>query len=135
MESMLSHVENLHKQEKLRLVNLSKRLDIANSFVQEDTFKDDSRIDDLKELKPKKIAKRPLRSIPQVCSFQFLFPNFCLNHLRGEENDRGKRKKLRKSQLSFGGPNPFRETANVKAHQKLKSELGQTKRRNQPLRI
>ncbi|CAL9754683.1 unnamed protein product [Musa acuminata subsp. burmannicoides] len=297
--SMLSHVENVHKQEKPRLVNLPKRLDTANSFVQEDTFKDDSRIDNLKLLKPKKIAKRPLRGIcfgrnhiffaslnlhkikkvrkskKQPSSYKILLKdipddintndlaastseatvrehchekhcrsglvednnskmvksgNYCngeslsstnrgdklkntnknvtldnfglprsclssaekllssrvtytddkgihhdfMNLLMGElkettvsrwddvelpklelngpessrntsigyvldewdeEYDQGKRKKLRKSQQSFGGPNPFQETANVKAHQKLNSELGQTKRGNQPLRI
>lgn len=83
---MLSHVENLHKQEKPRLVNLPKRLDTANSFVQEDTFKDDSRIDNLKQLKPKKIAKRPLRGI---C--------FGRNHIFFASLNLHKIKKVRKS--------------------------------------
>ncbi|WOL19379.1 ubiquitin carboxyl-terminal hydrolase 23-like [Canna indica] len=52
-----------------------------------------------------------------------------------EEYDRGKRKKLRKSQPSFDGLNPFQETAKLKAQQKSKSKLEPKRLQNQPLRI
>ncbi|XP_020244371.1 ubiquitin carboxyl-terminal hydrolase 36 [Asparagus officinalis] len=49
-----------------------------------------------------------------------------------EEYDRGRRKKVKKSTRTFGGPNPFQEIANIK----LKQHNMQSKRYgNQPLRI
>ncbi|XP_008799649.2 ubiquitin carboxyl-terminal hydrolase 23 isoform X2 [Phoenix dactylifera] len=53
----------------------------------------------------------------------------------GEEYDRGKRKKVKKSGQSFGGPNLFQESANVKAQQKMKVKMDQSRSENQPFRI
>ncbi|XP_010942106.2 ubiquitin carboxyl-terminal hydrolase 23 [Elaeis guineensis] len=52
-----------------------------------------------------------------------------------EEYDRGRRKKVKKSRQSFGGPNLFQETANVKTQQKMKVKMDQTRSGNQPFRI
>ncbi|KAG1364374.1 ubiquitin carboxyl-terminal hydrolase 23 [Cocos nucifera] len=50
-----------------------------------------------------------------------------------EEYDRRKAKKVKQWRQSFGGPNPFQETCNVKAQQKMK--MDQTRSGNQPFRI
>ncbi|XP_026661735.2 ubiquitin carboxyl-terminal hydrolase 23-like isoform X2 [Phoenix dactylifera] len=50
-----------------------------------------------------------------------------------EEYDRGKVKKVKKSRQSFNGPNPFQETSNVKAQQKMKVDY--IRSGNQPFRI
>ncbi|KAJ9697595.1 hypothetical protein PVL29_009429 [Vitis rotundifolia] len=51
-----------------------------------------------------------------------------------EEYDRGKRKKVRGSKGSFGGPNPFQEIASKKAHFK-KAKKDRSSSGNQPFRI
>ncbi|WJZ91441.1 hypothetical protein VitviT2T_010511 [Vitis vinifera] len=51
-----------------------------------------------------------------------------------EEYDRGKRKKVRSSNGSFGGPNPFQEIATKKAHFK-KAKKDRSSSGNQPFRI
>ncbi|KAK9274590.1 hypothetical protein L1049_021839 [Liquidambar formosana] len=51
-----------------------------------------------------------------------------------EEYDRGKRKKVRSSKNSFGGPNPFQEIATKKAQIK-KAKLDQSSSGNRPFRI
>ncbi|KAF5469527.1 hypothetical protein F2P56_013592 [Juglans regia] len=51
-----------------------------------------------------------------------------------EEYDRGKRKKVRQSKLSFGGPNPFQETATKKSQTK-KAKLDRSSSGNEPFRI
>lgn len=38
---------------------------------------------------------------------------------RDEEYDRGRRKKVKQSQVDFGGPNPFQETADINAQKKM----------------
>ncbi|XP_040997746.1 ubiquitin carboxyl-terminal hydrolase 23-like [Juglans microcarpa x Juglans regia] len=51
-----------------------------------------------------------------------------------EEYDRGRRKKVRQSKLSFGGPNPFQETATKKSQTK-KAKLDRSSSGNEPFRI
>ncbi|XP_034691124.1 ubiquitin carboxyl-terminal hydrolase 23-like isoform X2 [Vitis riparia] len=51
-----------------------------------------------------------------------------------EDYDRGKRKKVRSSNGSFGGPNPFQEIATKKAHFK-KAKKDRSSSGNQPFRI
>ncbi|GAV83112.1 UCH domain-containing protein [Cephalotus follicularis] len=51
-----------------------------------------------------------------------------------EEYDRGKRKKLRLSKQTFGGPNPFQEIATKKSQLK-KAKHDQSSSANQPFRI
>eukprot|EP00268_Persea_americana_P043304 TRINITY_DN434_c0_g1_i1.p1 TRINITY_DN434_c0_g1~~TRINITY_DN434_c0_g1_i1.p1 ORF type:complete len:872 (+),score=171.46 TRINITY_DN434_c0_g1_i1:153-2768(+) len=54
-----------------------------------------------------------------------------------EEYDRGKRKKVRKSDHSFSGRNPFQEIAMKKTHMKMKMKMtmDRTSAGNQPFRI
>ncbi|XP_072978058.1 ubiquitin carboxyl-terminal hydrolase 23 [Typha angustifolia] len=52
-----------------------------------------------------------------------------------EEYDRGRRKKVKSSKESFDGPNPFQDTANMKARERMKFKVDQTRLGNQPLRI
>ena len=56
------------------------------------------------------------------------------NSYRDEEYDRGKRKKVRSSNGSFGGPNPFQEIATKKVHFK-KAKKDRSSSGNQPFRI
>jgi len=58
-----------------------------------------------------------------------------LNNTRDEEYDQGKRKKVKKSSHSFGGPNPFQEVANMKIQESMKMKVNQIRAGNQPLRI
>lgn len=53
--------------------------------------------------------------------------------LRDEEYDRGKKKKVKKSKRTSGGPNLFQEFANMKIQQNMK--MNQIQSGNQPLRI
>lgn len=51
-----------------------------------------------------------------------------------EEYDRGKRKKIRNKDLTFGGPNPFQEIS-VKKDKMKKQKLNHSSSANQPFRI
>ncbi|KAJ6827686.1 ubiquitin carboxyl-terminal hydrolase 36 [Iris pallida] len=52
-----------------------------------------------------------------------------------EEYDRGKKKKVKKSKHTSGGPNLFQEFANMKIQQNMKMTVNQIQSGNQPLRI
>lgn len=53
---------------------------------------------------------------------------------RDEEYDRGKRKKIRESRISFGGPNLFQEIA-TKNSKRKRAKLDRSIMANQPFRI
>ncbi|CAN6245783.1 unnamed protein product [Urochloa humidicola] len=52
-----------------------------------------------------------------------------------EEYDRGKRKKVRKSNRDFSGPNPFQEMENIRSRQRRRLQTDQVRSGHQPLRI
>lgn len=70
--------------------------------------------------------------LPLICFL--LIMTMQSNFYRDEEYDRGKRKKVRSSKNSFGGPNPFQEVATTKAQLK-KAKMDQNSSGNRPYRI
>jgi hypothetical protein len=64
----------------------------------------------------------------------YMIFNWLFEFYRDEEYDRGKRKKVRLSQHTFGGPNLFQEIA-MKKTQFKKSKVDRARSGNQPFRI